>query len=110
MRRRVTLIGAGVAALAALALGGAAIANATMGDDGEALTGATLERASVAALEAAGGGRVTETEHDSEGGATYEVEVTKPDGSEVEVLLDGSFKIISAEGDREESGDSDSGE
>ena len=110
MRRRVTLIGAGVAALAALALGGAAIANATMGDDGEALTGATLERASAAALKAAGGGRVTETEHDSEAGATYEVEVTKPDGSEVEVLLDGSFEVISAERDREESGDSDSGE
>jgi len=110
MRRRGTLIGAGVAALAALALGGAAIANATMGDDGEALTRATLERASAAALKAAGGGRVTETEHDSEGGATYEVEVTKPDGSEVEVLLDGSFNVISAEGDREESGDSDSDE
>lgn len=110
MRRRVTLIGAGVAALAALALGGAAIANATMGDDGEPLTGATLERASAAALKAAGGGRVTETEHDSEGGATYEVEVTKPDGSEVEVLLDGSFDVLSAERDREESGDSDSGE
>jgi uncharacterized membrane protein YkoI len=102
------VIGAGIAALAALALGGAAIANATMGDDGEALTGTTLERASAAALKAAGGGRVTETEHDSEGGATYEVEVTKPDGSEVEVLLDGSFKVISAESDREESGDSDS--
>lgn len=110
MRRRVTLIGAGIAALGALALGGAAIANAMMGDDGEALTGATLERASAAALKAAGGGRVTETEHDSEGGATYEVEVTKPDGSEVEVLLDGSFEVISAERDREESGDSDSGE
>lgn len=110
MRRRVTLIGAGVAALAALALGGAAIANATMGDDGEALTGTTLERASAAALKAAGGGRVTETEHDSEGGATYEVEVTKPDGSEVEVLLDDSFNVVSAEVDREESGDSDSGE
>lgn len=110
MRRRVTVIGAGIAALVALGLGGAAIANATQDDDGEALTGATLQRASAAALKAAGGGRVTETEHDSEGGATYEVEVTKPDGSEVEVRLDGSFKVVGAEADREERGDSDSDE
>jgi uncharacterized membrane protein YkoI len=110
MRRRVILIGAGVATLAALALGGAAIANATMGDDGEALTGATLERASAAALKATGGGRVTETEHDSEKGATFEVEVTKPDGSQVDVRLDGSFNVVAVDGDREESGDSDSGE
>jgi uncharacterized membrane protein YkoI len=110
MRRRLTLIGAGAVALVALALGGAAIANATMGDDGEALTGSDLQRASAAALAAAGGGKVTETEHDSEGGATYEVEITKPDGSEVEVRLDGSFKVVSVESDREEQDDSDSGE
>jgi uncharacterized membrane protein YkoI len=108
MRRRLRLIGAGAVALVALALGGAAIANATMGDDGEPLTGSDLQRASTAALDAAGGGRVTETEHDSEGGATYEVEVTKPDGSEVEVRLDGTFKVIGVEGDAEEHGDSDS--
>jgi hypothetical protein len=110
MRRLVTLIAAGVVGIVALALGGAAIANATMGDDGPALTGTTLQRASAAAVEAAGGGRVTETEHDSEQGATYEVEVTKPDGYEVEVLLDGSFNVISIEGDQDEPGDSDSGE
>jgi hypothetical protein len=110
MRRRMTLIGAGVVGVVALALGGAAIANATMGDDGPALTGTTLQRASAAAVKAAGGGRVTETEHDSEGGATYEVEVTKPDGSQVEVLLDGSFNVVSVEGDQDEPGDSDSGE
>ena len=108
MRRRLTLIGAGAVALVALALGGAAIANATMGDDGEALTGSDLQRATAAALAAAGGGRVTETEHDSEGGATYEVEITKPNGSEVEVRLDSSFKVVSVEGDREERGESDS--
>jgi uncharacterized membrane protein YkoI len=107
MRRRVTLIAAGVAAVAALALGGAAIANATMGDDGEALTGTTLQRASAAALKATGGGRVTETEHDSEDGATYEVEVTKTDGSQVDVRLDESFDVVTVEGDGEEDSDSD---
>jgi uncharacterized membrane protein YkoI len=107
MRRRVTLIGAGVAALVAVALGGAAIANATMGDDGANLTGSTLDRASTAALKATGGGRVTETEQDSEAGATYEVEVTKPDGSQVDVRLDGSFKVVSVDGESEEWGDSE---
>jgi uncharacterized membrane protein YkoI len=105
-----TLIAAGVVGVVALALGGAAIANATMGDDGAPLTGSTLQRASAAAVKAAGGGRVTETEHDSEGGATYEVEVTKPDSSEIEVLLDDSFNVVSVEGDQDEPGDSDSGE
>jgi uncharacterized membrane protein YkoI len=110
MRRRVTVIGAGIAALTALALGGAAIANATQSDDGEALTGATLRQASAAALKATGGGRVTETEHDSENGATYEVEVTKADGSQVDVRLDQSFNVVVVEGDHEESEENDSGE
>jgi uncharacterized membrane protein YkoI len=110
MRRRATIVAAGVVAIAGLALGGAAIANATQGDDGVALNGATLQRASAAALKATGGGRVTETEHDSEDGATYEVEVTKADGSEVDVRLDGSFNVVVVEGDHEENGGSDSGE
>lgn len=109
MRRRVTLVAGSVAA-AALALGGAAIANARQGDDGEPLSGSTLERASAVALKAAGGGRVTETEHDSEDGATYEVEVTKAGGSQVDVRLDNSFNVVVVEGEEEEAGDTDSGE
>ena len=107
MRRRVTLIVAGVASVAVLGLGGAAIADARMG---EPLSGAKLHRASAAALKATGGGRVTETEHDSEDGATYEVEVTKADGSQVDVRLDESFNVVVVEGDEEKRNDSDSGE
>jgi hypothetical protein len=107
MRKRIALITVGVVVLA---LGGAAIANARMGDDGEPLSGTTLQRASAAALKATGGGRVTETEHDSEDGATYEVEVTKSDGSQVDVRLDESFDVVTVEGDGEENDDSDSGE
>ena len=110
MRRRVTLIVAGVASVAVLGLGGAAIADARMGDDGEPLSGATLHRASAAALKATGGGRVTETEHDSEDGATYEVEVTKADGSQVDVRLDVSLNFVVVEGDEVVRNDSDSGE
>ena len=99
-----------VAALAALALGGAALAGAASGgddagDDGAALTGSTLDRASKAALAATGGGKVNETERDGENGATYEVEVAKTDGSQVDVRLDDQFKVIVVEGDREDSGD-----
>ena len=104
MRKRVTIVVASIAALLALALGGAAIANARQGDDGAKLTGATLARASAAALKATGGGQVNQTEYDSEQGATYEVEVTKPDGSTVDVRLDGAFKVVAVEGDSEDPG------
>jgi hypothetical protein len=107
MRRKATFIAAAVVALGALGLGGAAIANATMGDDGAPLTGAKLDRASSAALKAAGGGRVTETEHESEEGASYEVEITKADGSQLEVLLDESFNVVAVEADRDEPGDTE---
>jgi uncharacterized membrane protein YkoI len=104
MRRRAVLIAAGAAAVTALGLaGGAAIASATSGDDGAALTGRTLARASAAALKATGGGKVNETEYDSEQGATYEVEVTKPNGDTVDVRLDGAFNVIAADGDQEDS-------
>ena len=96
-----------VAALAALALGGAALAGATSGggDSDTALTGSTLDRASQAALAKTGGGKVTDSERDTENGATYEVEVTKPDGSQVDVRLNDQFKVVVAEPDPEDAGD-----
>jgi uncharacterized membrane protein YkoI len=102
-----------VAVLAAAALGGAALAGATSGGDNEnSLSGGTLDQASKAALAQTGGGKVTGSERDSEDGATYEVEVTKPDGSQVDVRLDGGFKVLKVEGDHEdqgEQGDDDGG-
>jgi uncharacterized membrane protein YkoI len=94
------------ALIAALAVGGAGAAGAfSAGDDeagekedGKALTGATADRAGKAALEAAGGGEVLETEADDEGepgGGAYEVAVKRPDGSTVEVQLDRAFKATS---------------
>jgi hypothetical protein len=64
----------------------------------EPITGEALERASAAALESTGGGRVTGTEVGDEEGY-YEVEVTLPDGRQVDVHLDASFKVIVTEGD-----------
>jgi hypothetical protein len=53
---------------------------------------------------------VNETEYDPENGATYELEVTKPDGSTVDVRLDAAYKVVAVEGDGGEQNDIDSGE
>jgi uncharacterized membrane protein YkoI len=102
----------GIAALAALALGGTAIATATGGDDDgseTAITGQALDRASAAALDHTGGGKVTGTEAGDEEGA-YEVEVTRDDGSQVDVHLDEGFNVLNEvddddNGERDEAGD-----
>ena len=99
-------IGIAVVAAAAVAGGGAAIAGVGGDDDAseKPITGAALERASAAALEHTGGGRVTGTEAGDEEGA-YEVEVTRPDGSQVDVHLDGGFRVIGDEADSDSSED-----
>jgi uncharacterized membrane protein YkoI len=60
------------------------------------LTGATAQSARDAATAAVPGtaGRASTEDPSDASGAAYEVHVTKADGSEVEVLLDSSFKVI----------------
>ena len=97
-----------VAAVAVLGLGGAAIAGATGGGDdgggkgddgaGKPITGAALDRASAVALDHTGGGRVSDTEFQDEEGY-YEVEVTRDDGSSVDVHLDSHFKVLNKSAD-----------
>ncbi len=106
-RRKSGLIA--VAAAAALGGGGAAIAGAAGGDDDatdRAITGPALDRAGAAALNHTGGGRVTETEIGDEEGA-YEVEVTRADGSQVDVHLDGGFNVLGSAADGETDGAGD---
>jgi uncharacterized membrane protein YkoI len=89
--------------IAALAVGGVAIAGAAGGDDDATdrpISGNALDRASAAALDHTGGGRVTETEVGDEEGY-YEVEVTKDDGSQVDVHLDRGFNVLGAAGDQD---------
>jgi uncharacterized membrane protein YkoI len=89
--------------IAALAVGGVAIAGAAGGDDdaGErAISGTALDRASAAALDHTGGGRVTDTETGDEE-SYYEVEVTRGDGSQVDVQLDRDFQVVGSEGDND---------
>ena len=105
MNRRILMIVAGIAVLAALVLGGVAIAGSSgvLDDDGEAqLTGPTADRATAAALKITGGGKANAVERDSENGATYEVEVTRPDGKTVDVRLDASYNRVAVEGDSED--------
>jgi hypothetical protein len=99
MSKRSSVIVAGVGA--AVLLAGAAIAYAG-GKDGEGhLRGAQADRAGAAALDAAGGGRVNAVERDGEGGhgAVWEVEVTKKDGSIVDVRLDAGYHLVTIDGD-----------
>jgi uncharacterized membrane protein YkoI len=108
----------GFAALVALGMGGAALAGATSGgndhgaparseaaDDGEnsARLGPDLRaRLKAAALARTRGGTVGAMERDTEKGATYEVEVKRPDGSQVDVRLDDQLDlvVIDADGER----------
>jgi hypothetical protein len=94
-------------ALAALGVGGTALAGGVGGDDnggtgddgpGKPVTGAALDRASRIAVDRVGGGRVTGTELQDEEGY-YEIEVTRGDGSQVDVHLDSHFNVLNAKGD-----------
>ena len=124
MRTRMKKVLAGVSALAALALGGAAISQAGTStsphkspergaqheqdshkagkhDAGERATGAGADQARAAALKAFPGGRANAVERDSENGATWEVEIKKSDGQTVDVRLDQNYKVLVAESDSE---------
>ena len=49
-------------------------------------------------------------ERDNEDGATFEVEVRKPDGSVVDVRLDASYNVVVVDGDQESNDDNGGGE
>ncbi len=99
MRKRL-VVGAAVLLVA----GGAGVTTAmATGDDGDVtITGLNAERATEAALDATGGGTANAVERDNENGGTWEVEVTKPNGSTVDVRLDENFAVVVIEGDGED--------
>ncbi len=107
MRRR-TIIA--TAATAAILVGGgaagAAVALSGGGDDGEGTaTGPQAEAAKAAALTHVKNGTVTGVERDGENGATWEVEIRRPDGTSVDVRLNADMQLVVAETDHE-TGDS----
>jgi hypothetical protein len=104
--RRLLITGA---AVLALGVGGVGIAQAVGGDD-ERATGPEADRAKQAAVESAGGGRAVGVERESEGRSSWEVEVRRPDGSQVEVDLSRDLERVAAESDDdrgEQGGDDD---
>lgn len=99
----------GLAALAAFALGGSAVANAVSNNSGgnagqspgsgqrtdeTALTGDTAAKVKEAALANTGGGTVEAVETDGDGNAAYEAHVLKPDGTRVTVYVDKNFDVV----------------
>ena len=101
------VIAAAVAML--LALGAAGIAYANGGDSEEQVTSPEADKAKSAAIAAVGGGTVTEVERDDGYGTSgvYEVEVTRDDGTQVEVHLDGDYDVLGQEADEAGSNDED---
>ena len=100
MKKRTAAAAAGLGVIAALGVGGVAVAAG--GDDGDAtVTGPQADKATSAALDATDGGHANSVERDSENGATWEVEVTRTDGSTVDVRLDEGYDVVVIEGDSE---------
>lgn len=100
MKKRSLALAGAAGLTAAVAIGGVAVA--TNGDDGPAshqYTRRQADAATKAALEATGGGTANSVESDGENGATYEVEVTEPDGDTVDVRLDEHYRVVVIEGD-----------
>jgi len=62
-------------------------------DDDRPLTGATLRKASDAAMKATDGGKITETSGSDDADHEYEVDVLLPSGEDVTVELDKAFKV-----------------
>jgi uncharacterized membrane protein YkoI len=111
MNVRTLVIAATVVAML-VALGGAGIAYANGTDSEEQVTGPDAEKAKSAATSAVGGGTVTEVERDDgdDGYGTsgvYEVEVTREDGSQHEVHLDGNYDVVGQEADEDGPNDND---
>jgi len=93
MKRATRFVVAGAVGVGVL-IAGAGMAIAA-GDDGNEtpITGPALDRASAAALQHTGGGRVTDTEVGDED-SYYEVEVTLPDGRQADIHLDANFAVV----------------
>jgi uncharacterized membrane protein YkoI len=100
------VIAAAVAML--VALGAAGIAYANGGDSEEQLTGPDAEKAKSAAIAAVGGGTVSEVERDDGNGTgAFEVEVTRDDGSQLEVHLDSDYNVVGRQADEDGPNDKD---
>ena len=100
------VIAAAVAMLVALGAAGVAYANGGVSE--EQVTSPDADKAKSAATSAVGGGTVTEVERDDGNGTSvYEVEVTREDGSQLEVHLDGDYNVVGQQADEDGPNDND---
>ena len=103
-----------LASVAALGLGGAAVADAVSSGTNSArtngaaqtghargaetaLTGDTAAKVKAAALAKTGGGTVDRVETDADGHAAYEAHITKADGTHVTVYVDAQFNVVGSD-------------
>lgn len=107
MNRQAKWMVAGTAVGLVLAAGTGVVA-ASGGDSDTPITGSALVKASAAALDHTGGGRVTDTEIEDEE-SYYEVEVTLDDGSQVDVQLDRQFTVVGSDADEADDEGDDAG-
>jgi uncharacterized membrane protein YkoI len=84
-----------VVAVAVLAVGGTVWA--TSGDD--EVGGDERDRVAAAAEKAAGGGEAVSVETSDDPGEAYEVEVRRPDGTEVDITLDADLTVVGRDND-----------
>lgn len=89
--RRIIVAGAAAVTLAGIGLG---IAGGTDDDADEAATGPAADRARAAAAALPPGGTVTGIERGEDGGATWEAEVRRADGTVVEVRLGADLRPV----------------
>jgi hypothetical protein len=121
MKRRITKVMAGVAALTAFALGGAAVAqavgntsgSATANNNGSApthsdgalpqrsdetvLTGDTASKVTAAAKAMVPGATIERVETDADGHAAYEAHMVESDGSRITVYVNKQFEVVGDE-------------
>ncbi|ROR92663.1 PepSY domain-containing protein [Nocardioides aurantiacus] len=95
LRRKRVLVPA--VAVVALGVGGTVWAGTASADQ---VGGGERDRVSAAALRTVGEGRVTSVETSDDRGEAYEVEVTRADGTEVDVVLDDELGVVGREDDR----------
>jgi hypothetical protein len=101
MKKRTIVTTVGAAVLACGIAGGAVAVASNGGDEEGGATGPDADRAVAAALVETGATRANAVERDSEDGAVWEVEVTKADGSTVDVRLDTDMHVVKVETDSE---------
>lgn len=98
MRTRTAAGAVGLGLAAVVSVGGIAVAGG--GDDGAVdVSSQQAKKAAAAALKVTPGGTTNSIERDGENGATWEVEVTKTDGSTVDVRLAQDYSLVVVEGD-----------